>query len=174
MDNAIAATGSSFPEKPRTLTELLNAAQPEQPKRKDEQMKLPNVFEKQTPPVTYAAGSIIYKEGQTRDSMYIVKKGAVDLLVRGERVETVAEGGFFGEIAMVDHSPRSATAVAKTDCSLIAINEKQFLFNVQEAPFFALIVMRTLTARLRKRSMVLAPATERSGLAFAGLAVAGR
>ena len=119
-------------------------------------MKLPNIFERQTLPVTYAAGSTIYKEGQTRDAMYIVKKGVVDLLVRGELVETVAEGGFFGEIDMVDQSPRSATAVAKTDCSLCPINEKQFIFNVQEAPFFAIIVMRTLTARLRKRSMLLA------------------
>ena len=115
---------------------------------------LPNVFEKDTPLSTYAAGSVIYKEGEPRDSMYIVKKGEVDLLVRGQLVETVPQDGFFGEIAFVDRSPRSATAVAKTDCSLIAINEKQFLFNVQEVPFFALIVMRTLTGRLRKRTMV--------------------
>ena len=93
-------------------------------------MKLPNVFEKDTPPVAYAAGRIIYEEGQPRGSMYIVKTGEVDLLVRGALVETVAAGGFFGEIAMVDSTPRSATAVAKTDCSLIAMNEKQFLFNV--------------------------------------------
>ena len=120
-------------------------------------MKLPNIFEKESTPVKYAAGSVIYEEGQPRNSMYIVKKGEVDLLVRGALVETVAEGGFFGEIAMVDHSPRSATAMAKTDCSLIALNEKQFLFNVQEAPFFSIIVMRSLTNRLRKRSMVFAP-----------------
>ena len=128
-------------------------------KRKDERMKLPNIFDKQIPTSTYAAGSVIYKEGQTRDSMYIVKTGEVDLLVRGQLVETVPQDGFFGEIAFVDRSPRSATAVAKTDCSLIAINEKQFLSNVHLAPFFAIIVMRTLTARLRKRNMVFTPPT---------------
>ena len=91
--------------------------------------------------------------------MYIVKTGEVDLLVGGQLVETVPQDGFFGEIAMVDRSPRSATAVAKTDCSLIAMSEKQFLFNVHEAPFFAILVMRSLTARLRKRNMVFTPPT---------------
>jgi CRP-like cAMP-binding protein len=131
----------------------------EQAKRKDERMKLPNIFEKETTPATYAAGSVIFKEGETRDSMYVVKTGEVDLLVSGELVETVVEDGFFGEMALVDHEPRSATAVAKTDCSLIAINEKQFLFMVQETPFFAIMVTRTLAARLRKRNMVFTPPT---------------
>ena len=57
---------------------------------------------------------------------------------------------FFGEMALIDGGIRSASAVAKTDCALVPINEKQFLFMVQETPFFALIVMRTLTARLRQ------------------------
>jgi CRP-like cAMP-binding protein len=129
----------------------------EQAKRKDERMKVPNIFEKETTPAPYAAGSVIFKEGETRDNMYMVKTGEVDLLVRGELVETTGEGGFFGEMAMIDRSPRSATAVAKTDCSLIPINEKQFLFMVQETPFFAIMVMRSLGARLRKRSMVYTP-----------------
>ncbi|HEX3444201.1 MAG TPA: cyclic nucleotide-binding domain-containing protein [Chthoniobacterales bacterium] len=120
-------------------------------------MKLPNIFEKETTPATYTAGSVIFKEGETRDSMYVVKTGEVDLLVRGQLVETVAEDGFFGEMALVDHEPRSATAVAKTDCSLIAINEKQFLFMVQETPFFAIMVMRTLSDRLRRRNMQFTP-----------------
>jgi CRP-like cAMP-binding protein len=122
-------------------------------------MKLPNIFEKETTVATYAAGSVIFKEGETRKSMYVVKTGEVDLLVCGELVETVAEDGFFGEMALIDQEPRSATAVAKTDCSLIAINEKQFLFMVQETPFFAIMVMRTLAGRLRKRNMVFTPPT---------------
>ncbi len=56
------------------------------------------------------------------------------------------------ELALIDKSPRSATAVAKTDCSLIPITEKQFLFLVQETPFFALTVMATLARRIRSRN----------------------
>jgi CRP/FNR family transcriptional regulator, cyclic AMP receptor protein len=74
----------------------------------------------------------------------------VELRVRGKPVEVVAGDGFFGEMALVDQAPRSATAVAKTDCVVIPISEKHFLFMIEETPFFALIVMRTLTKRLRR------------------------
>jgi CRP/FNR family transcriptional regulator, cyclic AMP receptor protein len=82
--------------------------------------------------------------------MYVVKSGEVELKVRDKTVEVVGTDGFFGEMALVDQAPRSATAVAKTDCVVIPISEKHFLFMVEETPFFALTVLRTLTARLRR------------------------
>jgi CRP/FNR family transcriptional regulator, cyclic AMP receptor protein len=115
-------------------------------------MKLPNLFEKDTVPSPFAAGQIIFAEGQTRDFMYVVQKGEVDIVVRDQVVETVGEEGFFGELALIDRAPRSAAAIAKTDCLLIKIDERQFLYLVQETPFFALIVMRTLAARIRRRN----------------------
>jgi CRP-like cAMP-binding protein len=113
-------------------------------------MKLPNIFEKEVTPSSFSAGSVIFAEGQKRDSMYVVKSGEVELKVRDKPVEVVGQDGFFGEMALVDQAPRSATAVAKTDCIVIPISEKHFLFMVEETPFFALIVMRTLTTRLRR------------------------
>jgi CRP/FNR family transcriptional regulator, cyclic AMP receptor protein len=82
--------------------------------------------------------------------MYVVKSGEVELKVRDKSVEIVGTDGFFGEMALVDQAPRSATAVAKTDCVVVPISEKHFLFMVEETPFFALAVLRTLTARLRR------------------------
>jgi CRP/FNR family transcriptional regulator, cyclic AMP receptor protein len=114
-------------------------------------MKLRNIFEKDTKPVSYTAGTVIFKEGQERNCMYAVKTGEVDLLVRGQLAETVSPEGFFGELALIDRAPRTATAVAKTDCSLIPITEKQFLFLVHEVPFFALTIMRSMGARIRSR-----------------------
>ena len=113
-------------------------------------MKLPNIFAKDADPVFYTAGSTIFEIGQNRDAMYIVQEGEVEIKVGNKVVETVGVDGFFGEMALIDGGNRSATAVAKTDCALVPINEKQFLFMVQETPFFALRVMRTLTARLRQ------------------------
>ncbi|MAU00875.1 MAG: hypothetical protein CL608_27335 [Anaerolineaceae bacterium] len=52
-------------------------------------------------------------------------------------------------MALVDDSPRSATAVAKTDCRLVPLDEKAFLDHIHRTPFFALQVMRILTNRLR-------------------------
>src|ERR1700747_1393761 len=113
-------------------------------------MKLPNIFEKEVTPLSFSAGTVIFAEGQKRDSMYVVKSGTVDLNVRGKNVEVVGTDGFFGKMALVDQAPRSATAIARTDCIVIPISERHFLFMVEETPFFALTVLRTLTARLRR------------------------
>lgn len=113
-------------------------------------MKLPNIFEKDVVPLFYTAGSTIFEIGQPRDLMFIVQEGEVEIRIGDKVVETVGGDGFFGEMALIDGGTRSATAIAKTDCKLVPITEKQFLFMVQETPFFALRVMRTLTARLRQ------------------------
>jgi CRP/FNR family cyclic AMP-dependent transcriptional regulator len=55
----------------------------------------------------------------------------------------------FGEMALIDNEPRSATAVAVTDVELVPVAEKQFLFLVSQTPHFALKVMRALAQRLR-------------------------
>ena len=115
-------------------------------------MKLPNIFEKDAIPLHLTAGQVVFEFGQARDFMYIVKKGEVDIVVRGAVVETVREEGFFGEMALIDQAPRSATAIAKTECTLIKLDERQFLFLVQETPFFAIILMRTMAERIRRRN----------------------
>jgi CRP/FNR family transcriptional regulator, cyclic AMP receptor protein len=122
-------------------------------------MKLPNIFANEAVPHSYSAGNIIFKEGEPRDSMYVVQEGEVELKVGGQVVETVGPDGFFGEMALIDQGPRSATAVAKTNCSLIPINEKRFLYMVEETPFFAITVMRTLSTRLRRRNALIPPAS---------------
>ena len=59
-------------------------------------------------------------------------------------------GGLFGEMAVIDREPRSATAVTATDAELVAIDKRRFWFLVQETPYFAEIVMRTMAARIRR------------------------
>ncbi len=68
----------------------------------------------------------------------------------GNRVlEEIYDNGVFGEMALIDKDPRSATAVAATDVTLVPVNEKQFLFLVHNTPFFALKLMRLIVRRLR-------------------------
>lgn len=112
-------------------------------------MKLPNIFESMTEPLTLTAGEIIFSTGDAGDSMYVVKSGEVELQVNGRTVETVGEEGFFGEMALIEKDPRTATAIAKTDCVLMPINAKRFEFLTQEIPFFAIYVMKGLSRRLR-------------------------
>jgi CRP-like cAMP-binding protein len=118
-------------------------------------MKLPNIFEKEVTPQSFSAGRVIFGEGEQGDSMYVVKSGEVDIYIHDHLTETVGADGFFGEVALVDHvARRSGTAVAKTDCTLIPINERHFLFMVEETPFFALAVLRAMSLRLRRQNEV--------------------
>ncbi len=99
--------------------------------------------------LSFRAGETIFEQGDAGKVMYGVVEGEVDIWVRGKLVETVRQGGIFGEMALIDDSPRSAEAKAKTDCTVAAISERRFLFMVEHAPFFALEVMQTLARRLR-------------------------
>lgn len=98
----------------------------------------------------YAAGQVVFRGGEAGDAMYGVRAGEVAIMLGGTEVEVVGPGGFFGEMALIDHGPRSAGAVAKTDAHLVRIDERRFQFMVQQTPFFALEVMRTIVRRLRE------------------------
>ncbi len=99
---------------------------------------------------TFAAGTTIFSEGdEPFGLMYVVQEGEVNILVNGERIDTIGPGACLGEIGMVDSKPRSATAVATAECRLVPIDQKRFNFLVQQTPHFALQVMQTIAERLR-------------------------
>ena len=89
-------------------------------------------------------------QGDKGDKMYVIRSGEVEIERDGKVVEKLTDGGIFGEMALIDGSPRAATARAKTTCEVAPITEKTFLFLVHETPFFAIAVMRTLAERLRR------------------------
>jgi CRP-like cAMP-binding protein len=78
-------------------------------------------------------------------------RGEVEIRSGNRLLETLGQNSIFGEMTLIDDNPRSATVVALTDVTAAPIKEKQFLFLVQHAPFFALRVMRVLALRLRLR-----------------------
>jgi CRP/FNR family cyclic AMP-dependent transcriptional regulator len=102
------------------------------------------------PNATFAPGDVVFAEGDKGEHRYVVRSGEVEIVRDGHVVEALLPGGIFGEMALIDGSPRSATARAKTACELAPIDEKSFLFFVHETPFFAIAVMRTLAERLRR------------------------
>lgn len=108
---------------------------------------------------TFAAGIQIFAEGEPGRNMYVVKEGKVDIVSRGQVLETVGPGGIFGEMALIDKAHRSAGAVAKTDCTVVLIDERRFLYLVQESPYFALSVMGVMADRLRRVTPLQAAAS---------------
>ena len=95
------------------------------------------------------AGEVIFKEGDKADQLFAIKSGEIAIQLGNRTLAELSANSIFGEMALIDDAPRSATAVAKTDVELVPISEKQFLFLVSQTPFFALKVMRVLARRLR-------------------------
>ena len=98
----------------------------------------------------YRAGEVIFSQGETGSCMYVVADGEVEIAVAGKPVNVLGREAIFGELALIKREPRTATATALTDCKLIEITEKRFLYLVHETPNFALEVMRVLADRQRR------------------------
>jgi len=82
--------------------------------------------------------------------MYMLLAGEVTLTVNKKVIGTVSEGEVFGEMASISHLPRTATATAKTACSVISLDDKQFQRAVEKSPEFALMMMTIIIGRLRE------------------------
>ena len=95
-------------------------------------------------------GEIIFREFDMGAEMFVVLEGEVELRIGDTAVETLGPGEPFGEMALIDQAPRTATAVARTACKLAVISEKRFLFMVQTTPHFAQRLMKVMADRLRK------------------------
>jgi CRP-like cAMP-binding protein len=92
---------------------------------------------------------VIMKEGESGVFMYVVLSGRVAITIKSKIVEWVGPGGVFGEMALVDQSPRAATAVAETDCDLLSINRGDFLMMVKTNPVFVVSLLKAAADRLR-------------------------
>ena len=108
-------------------------------------------------PEKVAAGQAFFAENDKarpylfmRDKMYLLLDGEVDLVARKKVIGTVRKGQIFGEMASITHSPRSASAVAKTACRVIALDDRQFRSGLQKKPDFALMLMSIMIGRLRE------------------------
>ena len=107
------------------------------------------LFDKDTNAVALAPGETLFQKGDPGHTMYVVKSGELQILDGNHVHQTVTAGGILGEMALVDGAARSATVRALVPSVVVPIDERRFLFMVQQTPFFALRVMRVMSARLR-------------------------
>ena len=107
------------------------------------------LFGKETDVVTLAPGDVLFEKNEPGRSMYVVKSGEMQIIDGNYVYETISAGGILGEMALVDAGPRSATVRAVQQSVVIPLDERRFLFMVSQTPFFALRVMRVMSARLR-------------------------
>lgn len=96
------------------------------------------------------AGQIIFLEGEIGAEMYVLLQGRVEISVEGRPLDSLSSGSIFGEMALVENYPRSATATAATDCVLLTLDCARFKELVRQSPDFAVHVMATTSGRLRR------------------------
>lgn len=106
--------------------------------------------------VDLKAGETLFEEGDEGDVMYVLVSGTAEVSIKGHVVEHAMLGAVFGELAVIESAPRSATVTATSDCTVARIDEKRFRFLVSETPHFAIEVMRIMAGRLRRTDEMLA------------------
>jgi len=114
------------------------------------------LFRKETDTLQLAAGDFLFREGEKGDKMYVLLEGEIDIFLGDFVLETAGPGALLGEMALIDDSPRTANAVAKSPAKLAQIDRRRFHFLVQQTPHFATHVMKILANRLRHMNAVTA------------------
>ena len=105
--------------------------------------------------VRFRGESLIMKEGQAATFMYLVKSGRVGIAVGSNLVEIVGPGGTFGEMAVIDQSPRTARAGALEETELLAIDRPSLVDAVRKQPAIAMAMLRAIAERLRHMNALL-------------------
>ncbi len=103
----------------------------------------------------YNTGAILFKEGELGDRLYIIMAGKIAIYKGNTDQQTypltlLESGEIFGEMALIDGVPRSATAIVEDDAKLLAVLQKDFCAFIQSGPGVSISIMRALSASLRK------------------------
>lgn len=108
----------------------------------------------------YEPGETIFDEGKSGDMMYVIVEGEVEIRKRTSRTATKTlavfhSGDIFGEMALIEKKPRSATAIATRQSKLLALNDKLLDAMIENNPDFAKKLIRMLAERLRKSNAII-------------------
>jgi CRP-like cAMP-binding protein len=98
--------------------------------------------------VDVPAGRVLMREGQVGRESFVVLEGSARVTIDGAPVATAGQGDFIGEMALLDHKPRSATVTAETPMRLLVFDSRSFSSALQSTTF-ARIMLQGLSRRLR-------------------------
>ncbi len=98
---------------------------------------------------TFAAGTTIVTEGEPGVAMFVILSGKAEASKGGSAVGTFSAGEFFGDMALFEGFPRSATVVAKSDVEVLAITEWDFQAELRTTPELQTQVLKVIVRRLR-------------------------
>ena len=133
-----------------------------------------NIYQKYVK--TFEPGEVLFREGEHGDGMFIIIQGEVEIRKRtsaktARTLITFHEGDIFGEMALIEKKPRSATAIAVTPCRTLVMNEALLDSMIENNPDFAKKMIRILSERIRKANLMIQNivSTNRKNQIFSGL-----
>ncbi len=102
----------------------------------------------------YKTGDYIFFEGDIDFHFYIVQEGSVQIFTKGKNgqrinIATVSEGESFGEFALLDKQPRSASAQALTPCTVVKVSEEGYNQLLAEIPEWASFMLKSFAQRMK-------------------------
>jgi CRP-like cAMP-binding protein len=100
--------------------------------------------------VDVAAGKVLMRQGESGSDMMVIVKGSVAIERDGRRLNTLGAGDFFGEIAIIDGGPRTATVTAEEPSRLLVITHRDFHAMMEEFPEVEAQVLSALAHRIRR------------------------
>ena len=99
--------------------------------------------------IRMTAGTLIVDQGQTGREAFVVLDGEVEIKRNNRKVASLGPGAVVGELSLLDHGPRTATAVCTTDCTLLVIDQRRFLGVIDSVPAISHKLLASLAARIR-------------------------
>jgi CRP/FNR family transcriptional regulator, cyclic AMP receptor protein len=110
--------------------------------------------------VKLEAGQVLFQAGEPGDSLFVVRSGTIELFIKdtaGQKIvlTVVEEGGLFGELALLDSGPRTATAIALTDAELLVFDREDLLMLFQRRPDSALHLLAAMSSMTRQADQLL-------------------
>ena len=100
--------------------------------------------------VTVPAGKILVDEGRIGQEFFIIVDGRAAVTRNGKKVATLEAGSHFGELALLDRRPRSASVVSETDMDVLVMSQRQFNGLLESVPTIARKMLSALATRLRE------------------------
>lgn len=95
-------------------------------------------------------GALIVDQGDTGREAFVILSGDVTIKRNGRKIASLGAGDVVGELSLLDHGPRTATAVCATDCTLLVIDQKRFIGVLDMVPSIGHKLMGALASRIRE------------------------
>ena len=99
--------------------------------------------------IDHDEGTVIAREGEPGIGLFVIADGSAEVTIGGAKKASLGPGDFFGEIALLDGGPRTATVTATSDVKLLGLTEWVFRGLMQEHPSFAVKTLQAMAGRLR-------------------------